>query len=159
MIKSLEEQEDWTNYTVEVHALKNSAKQIGAISLSEKAAALEKAGNARDAWMVHTNTDEMLEQYIAYEPVLAPYCQDEEEGAEKAEISAGVLRDCFKAMKVAVDNLDMDQMEEVIREMGQYRYEGWQQGLFDQLREASEEMDVDRCEEILLSWEERIESK
>ena len=156
LIKSLEEEEDWTNYTVEVHALKNSAKQIGAISLSEKAAMLEKAGNTRDAWMIHSTTDAMLKQYKDYEPVLAPFCQDEGEELEKKDISDKDLQGCFTAMKEAVDNLDMDQMEEVISQMGQYRYEDWQQGLFDQLKEASEEMDVDRCEVILRSWEEQM---
>ena len=156
LIKSLEEQEDWTNYTVEVHALKNSAKQIGAISLSEKAAALEKAGNARDAWLIHTNTDEMVEQYASYLPVLAPYCQDEEENTGKESISDEALRECFAKMQEAVDDLDMDRMEEVIQEMHQYYYEESQYELFRQLREASEEMDVDRCESILRSWEEKI---
>lgn len=159
LIKTLEEQEDWTNYTVEVHGLKNSAKQIGAISLSEKAAALEKAGNARDAWTIHTTTDEMLKQYFDYLPMLEPYCQNDEEDSEKKDITAGVLRECFTAMKDAVDNLDMDQMEEVIQRMSQYRYEDWQQGLFEQLKEASEEMDVDRCEAVLRNWEERMVSK
>ena len=159
LIKSLEEQEDWVNYTVEVHALKNSAKQIGAISLSEKAAALEIAGNARDAWMIHTNTPEMLKQYYDYLPVLEPYCQDDEEDSEKKDVTTAALHECFTAMKDAVDNLDMDQMEEVIQQMGQYRYEDWQQGLFEQLKEASEEMDVDRCEAILRSWEEHLASE
>ena len=156
LIKSLEEQEDWTNYTVEVHGLKNSAKQIGAISLSDKAAALEKAGNSRDAWVIHNTTDEMLEQYAAYEPVLAPYCQDTEENIGKEAISDEALRECFSKMKEAVDNLDMDQMEEVIQEMHQYYYEDAQYELFRQLREASEEMDVDRCEAILQSWAEML---
>ena len=153
LIKLLEEQEDWTNYTVEVHALKNSAKQIGAISLSEKAAALEKAGNARDARIIHNTTDEMLEQYIAYRPVLAPFCQDADEEIGKEAVSDDILRGCFLKMKDAVDNLDMDNMEEVIHEMGQYFYDERQYELFKQLREASEEMDVDRCEAILRSWE------
>lgn len=157
LIKSLEEQEDWTNYTVEVHGLKNSAKQIGAISLSEKAAKLEKAGNSRDAWLIHTTTDEMLEQYSNYEPVLAPFCRDEED-LEKKDISGEELRRCFDEMKEAVDNLDMDQMEEVISRLGHYRYEDWQHNLFDQLKEASEEMDVERCVAILADWEERLVS-
>ena len=58
-IKAMEEQEDWTGYTIEVHALKSASKQIGAVSLSEKAAALEKAGNARDVAAIHRDTDEM----------------------------------------------------------------------------------------------------
>ena len=47
LIKQLEEEENWTDYTIEVHALKSSSKQIGALSLSDQAASLEKAGNAR----------------------------------------------------------------------------------------------------------------
>ncbi len=156
LIGTLEEQEDWTNYTVEVHGLKNSAKQIGAISLSEKAAALEKAGNSRDAATIHRDTPAMLEQYRNYEPVLAPFCQEDEEEADKKELTGEVLRECFTAMRDALDNLDMDQMEEVISRMGRYRYENWQHDLFDQLKEASEEMDVDRCDAILRSWEEQM---
>ena len=79
-IKAMEEQEDWTGYTIEVHALKSASKQIGAVSLSEKAAALEKAGNARDVAAIHRDTDEMLEQYLSYLPVLEPFCAEEEEG-------------------------------------------------------------------------------
>ena len=156
LIKSLEEQEDWTNYTVEVHGLKNSAKQIGAISLSDKAAALEKAGNARDAWTIHTTTDEMIEQYVGYLPVLEPYCQDEDEDAGTESITNDALRALFAQMKEAVDNLDMDRMEETIEDMGRYYYEESQYELFTQLKEASEEMDVDRCEIILQNWEEKL---
>ena len=156
LIKSLEEKEDWVNYTVEVHALKNSAKQIGAMPLSDKAAALEKAGNARDTWFIHTNTDEMLEEYVGYKPVLSPFCEEDEENAKKEAASADVLRECFSEMKEAVDNLDMDQMEEVIEEMSRYHYDETQYKLFTQLKEASEEMDVDRCEAILRSWEKKL---
>jgi len=77
LIKSLEEKEDWTGYTIEVHALKSASKQIGAISLSEKAAAMEKAGNARDTKRIHECTDEMLEQYLDYKVVLEPFCAEE----------------------------------------------------------------------------------
>ena len=56
-------------------------------------------------------------------------------------------------MASAVEDLDMDQMEEVIQDMNRYHYEGRQHELFTQLKEAVEEVDVDRCEEILKSWE------
>lgn len=157
LIKSMEEQEDWTGYTIEVHALKNSSKQIGANSLSEKAAAMEKAGNARDAVTIHGCTDEMLEQYLAYLPVLEPFCADEQEDtAEKGNISDDVRQNCFSKMRSALDDLDMDQMEEVIEEMNKYHYETWQQDLFAELKEAVEDIDVDRCEEILSNWESKI---
>ncbi len=160
LIKAMEEEGDWTGYTIEVHALKNSSKQIGAMALSEKAAALEKAGNARDTAMIHRDTDDMLKLYLSYLPVLEPFCADKEEDEEgKKDFSKDILQDCFPKMKLAIEDLDMDGMEEVIREMEQYHYEGWQKEMFIRLKEAVEEIDVDNCECIMLEWEEKIEGK
>lgn len=158
LIRALLEQEDWTNYTVEVHALKNAAKQIGAMSLSEKAAALEIAGNARDLETIRRDTEEMLTQYAGYLPVLAPFCEKEEEDEEgKEEISKEVLFEYFHGMKEALDDLDMDQMEAVVEQMGQYHYEGWQHEVFEELKEAVEEMDVELCETVLEKWQTKVE--
>ena len=157
LIKSLEEKEDWTGYTIEVHALKSASKQIGAISLSEKAAAMEKAGNARDTKRIHECTDEMLEQYLDYKVVLEPFCAEEEEQTAEQSISKDTLDQCLEDMRCAVEELDMDQMEAVIGEMGQYYYEGWQRDLFKRLKEAVDEVDVDSCEDIIQEWENREE--
>jgi HPt (histidine-containing phosphotransfer) domain-containing protein len=141
LIKELEEAENWTEYTIEVHALKNSSKQIGAMVLSERAAAMEKAGNARDALSIHRHTDKMLEQYMGYRSILEPFCADSAKGdAGKEKVPAEAVQNCFGRMRGAVDDLDMDGMEEVIQEMDQYRYEGWQKEMFARLKEAVEEI-------------------
>ncbi len=158
LIKELEEAENWTEYTIEVHALKNSSKQIGAMTLSERAAAMEKAGNARDALSIHRHTDKMLEQYVGYLSVLEPFCAESvESDAGKEEVPAEVLKNCFCEMRRAVDDLDMDGMEETILEMDGYRYEGWQKEMFARLKEAVEEIDVDSCEAIMVEWERKSE--
>lgn len=157
LIQMLLEQGNWTDYTVEVHALKNAARQIGAISLSEKAAALEIAGNARDLETIYRDTDAMLTQYLGYLPVLEPFCAEKEEDEEgKEEISETVLWECFRDMEDALDDLDMDRMEETIEKMGQYHYEDWQRERFEELKEAVEEVDVERCETILEKWKAKI---
>ncbi|MDE7250892.1 MAG: response regulator, partial [Lachnospiraceae bacterium] len=158
LIQTLVEQENWIDYTVEVHALKNAAKQIGAMSLSEKAAALEIAGNARDLETIYRDTDAMITQYLDYLPVLEPFCAEEEEDEEgKEEISEAVLLECFQDMEGALDDLDMDRMEEAIKKMGHYHYEGWQHEMFDELKEAVEEVDVELCETILEKWKTKTE--
>ncbi len=153
LIKELEEKEDWSAYTIEVHALKSSSKQIGAMSLSDIAAAMEEAGNARDSQLIHQCTDEMLAQYRAYLPVLAPFCEDSKEEGSEGEITAELLSDFFKDMREALDELDMDKMEEVIEAMGCYSYTGEQKELYSRLKETVENVDVDTCEEILKEWE------
>lgn len=157
LIKSLEEAEDWPAYTIEVHALKSSSKQIGAITLSDRAAALEQAGNARNSSFIHKHTGRMLQQYLSYRDVFAPFCPDEEEGENhKDEITIACLLKYFADMRMALEDLDMDKMEEVVHEMNRYSYEGWQQELFTRLRDAVEEIDVDSCEFILQEWENKL---
>lgn len=157
LIKKLEEEENWTDFTIEVHALKSSSKQIGAIALSERAAALEKAGNARDSEFIHKNTDRLLEKYLGYRFVFKPFLPDmkTETGGQESVSTAG-LQQHFTDMRMALEDLEMDRMEEVIREMNHYHYEDWQKELYMRLRDAVEEIDVDSCELILWEWEKKL---
>lgn len=153
LIRALEKEKDWTNYTIEVHALKNAARQIGAIQLSEMAAALEKAGNARDTKVIHSHTDEMLALYNSYLSMLEPFCAEKEEEEErKQHIPPQELSECFRRLSEAVDNLDMDEMEAVIEKMKEYHYEGREQEIFERLEEAVEEIDVDACMNLMQKW-------
>ena len=152
-IKALEESEDWPGYTVEVHALKNAARQIGAIELSEKAAALEAAGNTGDADAIHSLTDGMLAQYIGYREMLGPFCRDDEDGAARKEADPAVLRQCFSEIREAIDDLDMDRMEAAMCKLERYHYDDRQTAVWLQLKEAAEGMDVDRCEALVHKWE------
>ena len=156
LIRELEEQEEWPGYTIEVHALKSSSKQIGAMALSEMAAALEMAGNARNSDYIHRHTQELLRLYTSYLPVLAPFCEEEVKTEEKEDISYEELLSCFMDMRQAMDDLDMDAMEGIVKRMNGYAYEDWQQEQFTHLKDAVDAMDVDVCESILQSWEQRL---
>lgn len=159
LIKTLEEAENWTDFTIEVHALKSSSKQIGAIALSERAAALEKAGNARDSEFIHKNTGRLLEKYLGYRFVFKPFLPDESaEAAGQDSISTVALGRHFSDMRTALEDLEMDRMEEVIHEMNRYHYEGWQKEMYMRLKDAVEEIDVDSCEIILQEWENKLSS-
>lgn len=159
LIKTLEEAENWTDFTIEVHALKSSSKQIGAIALSERAAALEKAGNARDSEFIHKNTGRLLEKYLGYRFVFKPFLPDESaEAAGQDSISTVALGRHFSDMRMALEDLEMDRMEEVIHEMNRYHYEGWQKEMYTRLKDAVEEIDVDSCEIILQEWENKLSS-
>lgn len=71
----------WQDYTVQVHALKSSARLIGAAELSAQAAELEALGDraktADDAaaeTAILSQTPVLLEAYRAYREKLAPLC-------------------------------------------------------------------------------------
>lgn len=153
LIKSLELDKDWPAYTIEVHALKSASKQIGAMELSSMAAELEMAGNARDSEFIRANTNKMLDRYQGYIPVLAPFCEEKkvDEGTKSAA-SNDELTVLFEEMAEAVDNLDMDAMEEVMTKLEKFKYDGEQAELAEKLREAVDSIDVDTCTELLDSW-------
>ncbi len=155
-IHELEQKEDWKNYTIEVHALKSASRQIGAMELSALAADMEKASNAGNAQLIHQYTGSMLEQYMHYDHILAPYFMEQDMPPDQAkEWTPQICRLQFQALRHAIEELDMDQMEEVIQEMALYHYQDWQMDLFKQLRNAVEELDVDSCETILAAWERK----
>ena len=152
-IKLLEETGSWPSYTIEVHALKSASRQIGANELADMAAELEKAGNARDSFYIRSHNDEMLEKYRSYLTVLKPFCEEEKADTPKESATLEDLRDCFANMRTAIENLDMDLMEEVSAKLNSYSYDDTQQEIFSRLKEASDAMDVDTCESIIQEWE------
>lgn len=125
------------------------------MELSALAADMEKAGNAGNAQLIHQYTGSMLEQYMHYDHILAPYFMEQDTPSNDAKTwTPETGRLLFQALRSAMEELDMDQMEAVIQDMTLYHYQDWQMDLFKQLRNAAEELDVDSCETILAAWEQ-----
>ncbi len=61
-IKGYYDDEDWKNYTVKIHALKSSAKLIGATKLSKDAEKLEMAGKEGDIDFIKEHNGELFEE-------------------------------------------------------------------------------------------------
>jgi CheY-like chemotaxis protein/HPt (histidine-containing phosphotransfer) domain-containing protein len=158
LIEELVEREAWADYTIEVHALKSSSRQIGAHLLAEKAAAMERAGNARNVSQIRLCTPSMLLLYRKYASVLKPYFEDEkEDDSAKTPVSNEELLKTFEEMQDALENLDFDRMDSAVNEMIKYSYEGYQEEMFHQLKEAVDDMDVDACEEIIDKWKQKLQ--
>lgn len=148
-IKSMQEKEDWRGYTIEVHALKSASKQIGAMELSAIAAELEMAGNSMDVEYINKNTQIMLDKYVAYIPLLQPYCEETAVESEKEEYDVNQMIDCFKELHEATENLDMDGMEAVVDKLDLFLYPENIQSCINELKQAVENVDGDACDEIV----------
>lgn len=149
-IQNAYETEDWHLYTVEVHALKSTSRQIGAVELADCAAMLEKAGNCGDVEQIRKTTPELLAMYGQIEQLLTPYFKkDEEEVSGEKLLTPEALDMLLDEMNIAMGDLDMDAMNAAIDHMKEYRFEGEKKVLFEQLIEAVDELAVDRGEEIV----------
>ncbi len=154
LIKELEEKEDWKAYTIEVHALKSASKQVGAMELSEKALRMEMAGKENDGELIHRCTDDMLQQYIGYAEILKPYFPEEKKATGLGkEITAEEIEVFFEEIRAAMEDLDMDTALEIFNNMAEFNYKEEEEALFEMLGEAVAEYDVDKCEEIIVKWE------
>ncbi len=155
-IRRLEEEENWPEYTVEVHALKSASRQIGAMALADLAAEMEKAGNAQDVEAIKKHTSEMLWMYQAYEPVIEPFVEERKKDAStatKGEATKNMLLTAFINFRQALEDLDMDRVEAFVQELKQYSYSTESSKYLAALVGAAEEFDMDTCEEVLENWE------
>ena len=64
-MEQLVKEKDYTNYTIEVHGLKNTAENIGAKKLYQMALEHENAGKTGDVEYIDKNYQELLAQYDA----------------------------------------------------------------------------------------------
>lgn len=107
------------DYTIEVHALKSSARLIGAMELSEQCFRLEQLGNAQDEEALIAETPAMLELYRSYIPILRPYGAVNEES--KVETSNDILISILQKLYTAMDQFDLDTADEAMKELERYK--------------------------------------
>ncbi len=102
-------------YIVEVHALKNSARLIGAVELSSDFATLENLGNSGSMEEIKEKTPRVLFSMHRYELLLQSYAEAGQ-GNKKA-VSTEKLLELLQRMKDAVEVFDIDSVDEVMREL------------------------------------------
>ena len=140
----------WEGYTIKVHALKSSSRQIGAMELGDMAEELEKAGKAGDIDTIMAKTDRTLAVYKELLSKMAEYYAEEETDAgDKPQIDKETLNGLLDRLANSCDELDLDGMEEVGDELKKYAYEDGTAQEIEALRKAIADIETDRCVEII----------
>lgn len=137
------------DYTIEVHALKNTARMIGALELSEWFHRMEDCGNAGDTETIREETPKLLACYRGFKSVLAEY--GEAQNSEKREAAAEELIGILQRMHDAVDCFDLDSADEAMQELEKCRLPEVCMPLMEQLRVAVADV---MMEEVLKLTEE-----
>lgn len=120
------------DYTIEVHALKNTARMIGAMELSRWCYELEMAGNAEDIEKLEKETPGMLSLYGSYKEVLKPYASLQNEEKKPAAIEEMIEN--LQGIRDAIDIFDLDKADELMKKMEGYRMPEEIEPLLDELR-------------------------
>ncbi len=151
--KAKEIQEAYNNddlefYTIKVHALKSTARIIGAKELSQLALKLEDAGRNRDRDYIDRKTGYLLELYRSYKDKLGGLTEKKDD--YRTDISERELKDAYAALSEVIPAMDYDAVESILEELGTYRLPGEDQERIDKLGGLLKNMDWDKMEELII---------
>ena len=137
-------------YTVKVHALKSSARIVGAMELSSLAEQLEDAGKKEDIDFININTPKLLSDYRSFKELFARLDEGgEEEALDKDPIPEEELSGAYEALKELVQQMDYDGAEMVINDVMAYKLEEEDLAKFKELQKYLKLFDWDKLEELL----------
>ena len=153
-IQKAYETKDWETYRIEVHALKSSSRQIGALELALMAEELEKAAREENIERIRLRTDALLTKLSSYIQLLHEFAMtpENETVPVKRVIEGQKKQEFLDEMAEASDNLDIDGMEASMEKLSRYSYEGKEQQLFEKLKQAVDGIEVDVISEIVEEW-------
>ena len=144
-------EEAWSEYTIKIHALKSSAKLVGAFGLAEDAEALEMAGKEENIDYIRENHERVMNDYVAYRDILKDVVDvkepaaEEEDGAEDDRPTAdeALLAEVFDRIRSRVDECDDMGIEEALDELDGYRIPNEAKEKIAAVREGLDQFDFD----------------
>lgn len=140
------------DYTIEVHALKNTARMIGAKELSAWFYRMENCGNANDVATIKEETPYLMQAFRSLKEVLRPYGEVQNE--EKREVSNQELIELLTTIRDSMEQFDLDTADGAMQELEKTRIPDACTEQFDKLRVSL--VDV-MMEEVICTAEEMIQ--
>jgi HPt (histidine-containing phosphotransfer) domain-containing protein len=113
-IENLWNDGDTTNYTIKVHALKSSARVIGARVLSDMAKELEDAGRSGNLAVINSNTPILLKKYRELDACLSSF---DEEAGDKPELTQKMRDDAMETIQMVAGAMDYGVMEQLLKDL------------------------------------------
>ena len=137
---------DIENYTIKVHALKSSARIIGATTLSDMAKELEAAGKSADKDKIDRDTPLLLSRYRALDEALSGFDEDEK---EKPELTDDLRKEAFQTMEEVAQAMDYGMMEQVLKDLKGYSLSEADTDLVKELEALMMQLDWDEILELV----------
>ena len=144
-IQNYLDNDDIRDYTIKVHALKSSARLIGAVEFGEKAQALENAGKQGDLIYIEKNHKPFMEEFAGFKKPISEVLDRiaVNEDKDKPEADPELVEEVFREIKTAAENMDYDIIQSIFNEMDEYRIPEEHAELFDKIRSSFQRFDYD----------------
>nr|WP_297707010.1 response regulator [uncultured Butyrivibrio sp.] len=147
-IEHFAQEGDLRNYTVTVHALKSSARLIGAMELSGMAAHLEECGNNEDEKEINEKTPELLALFRSYNEKLSAINGPKRE-KELPEIGIDELKSAFGDMRELLEAYDFDTADGIMNMLSDYSIPEEYKEKYEKVRTLMSAVDRDELLKIL----------
>jgi HPt (histidine-containing phosphotransfer) domain-containing protein len=142
---------DINNYTIKVHALKSSARIVGANDLGEDAQLLENAGKEGNIDFIKDNHECFLSKYRKFKDILKEVFDDDKDDKQKPEADPDLLDEVYKELKLAAEDMDCDKLSAIFEEMEDYSIPESEKEKWNRLKTASDNYDYDEISGIIES--------
>ncbi|MBQ5450985.1 MAG: response regulator, partial [Treponema sp.] len=156
---------DLKTFTIKVHALKSSAKIVGADELSKLAAELEELGSKCDCQetlsLIQKKTEKLLALYKSCKQLFAKehLSEKETEGSasggdalsnepDAAVLTAKDAESFANKILSACDQNNLNDLESLVAKLQNFSLTSSQKKILEQLKDAAELIDFDRAKEI-----------
>ncbi|MBP5305867.1 MAG: Hpt domain-containing protein, partial [Lachnospiraceae bacterium] len=149
VIKKAYDSGDLKLATVKVHALKSSARIIGAMGLSADCQALEDAGNKKDMDYINANKDRVLDEYLAFKEILGRLDENAASDDAKEEMSPADLADAYSALKDCIAQMDYDSVEMIVNQVLEYKLPEEDAKLMKEFEKSLKSVDWEKMEELM----------
>ena len=138
-------------YTIKVHALKSSARIIGAKELSVLAESLENAGNKNDTGFINLENDHLLRDYRGFKDKLRRVKkEDASSSSENASepIPETELKEAYDALLEVIPQMDYDAVMMILDQLKEYSLQDEDARVMKKIEELVKTFDWDALEEV-----------
>ena len=145
-------EENLKDYTIKVHALKSSARLIGAADFGEEAQQLEKAGKSEDMEYIRAHHKAFIEKFRSFKAPLAEVFEEKKADRKtdaKPMASAELMKSVYGKIRMAADDMDCDQLEGIFAEMEEYDIPESEASLYESLKSATAQFDYETILKLL----------
>ncbi|MCR5823726.1 MAG: response regulator [Lachnospiraceae bacterium] len=139
-ILKLYRENDIKNYTIKVHALKSSARIIGAAELSALAEKLEKAGKEENMDFISENNEKLLSGYHELDEHLKEF---DAKDRPLPEIEPEALKDAYQTILEVARTMDYGLMDSLLKSLRDYRLKPEDDKMVSRIEKLLTELDWD----------------
>ena len=144
--------EDWPAFAIKAHALKSSARIIGAELLGDEAQRMEDAGKSGDADYIRNHYRSFREDHLKFKEVLSGLFEKKENPGLKPVAAPERMKKAYEEIRKAAEDMDSYELDRIFEEMDKYSIPEAEEELFSRIKTEAGKFNYD---EVTQALEER----